>query len=309
MYVEAAYNCSTPGKVPKPAGKKCQRECAISYSLYSCAPPRLTTTEKQNSHPKMHTASRSAPLDKAFHGVYDDTALSRIKALVFDTFGTVVDWRSSLISELSEFGHQKGVVADWILLTDEWRAAYYPSMERVRKGELPWTTLDALHRQSLELLVTQLGVSGLTAEDLDELTDAWRRLHPWPDVLEGMQRLSTRYLLGPLSNANLALMIRLRRFAGLPWDFVFGADLWQHYKPAPEAYLGACRLLGLPPHEVMLVAAHNYDLRAARSQGLGTAFIPRPTEYGPRQQKDFAAEEAWTVVASDLRDLASLLST
>jgi 2-haloacid dehalogenase len=166
-----------------------------------------------------------------------------------------------------------------------------------------------LHRQSLELLVTKLGIFGLTAEDLDELTDAWRRLRPWPDVLESMQRLSTRYLLGPLSNANIALMVRLRKFAALPWDFIFGADLWQHYKPEPEAYQGAYRLLGLRPNEVMLVAAHNYDLRAARSQGLCTAFISRPNEYGPRQQKDLTAEEAWTVVASDLCDLASLLST
>jgi 2-haloacid dehalogenase len=253
--------------------------------------------------------SSSPDPGKQFYGVYDVAALSQVKALVFDTFGTVVDWRSSLISELSNFGRNKGVVADWTLLTDEWRAAYYPSMDRVRKGELPWTTLDALHRQSLEFLVTKLGISDLTAQDLDELTHAWRRLRPWPDVLEGMQRLSKRYLLGPLSNANIALMIRLRKFAALPWDFVFGADLWEHYKPEAEAYQGTCKLLGLRPGEVMLIAAHNYDLRAARGQGLCTGFIPRPGEYGPRQHKDFAAEEAWTVVASDLCDLASLLSS
>jgi 2-haloacid dehalogenase len=256
----------------------------------------------------MCTDPKSATPGKTFYGVYDDMAVSRIKALVFDTFGTVVDWRSSLISELSEFGWKRGVVADWTHLIDEWRAAYYPSMDRVRKGELPWTNLDALHRQSLELLVENLGISGLTSDDLDELTDAWRRLRPWPDALDGMKRLSSRYLLGPLSNANVALMVRLRKFAELPWDFIFGADLWQHYKPEPEAYQGACKLLGLRPDEVMLVAAHNDDLRAARGQGLGTAFIPRTNEYGPRQRKDFAAEEAWTVVASDFRDLASLLS-
>jgi 2-haloacid dehalogenase len=243
--------------------------------------------------------------DKPYYGIYDTPALSRIRALAFDTFGTVVDWRSSLIFELSRFGQQKGIVGDWPLLVDEWRAAYYPSMDRVRKGEIPWTNLDTLHRQSLEVLVAKLQISGVTSKHLDELTDAWCRLRPWPDVLEGMQRLSARYLLGPLSNANIALMVRLRKFAGLPWDFVFGADLWQHYKPDPEAYQGACKLLGLAPEEVMLVAAHNYDLCAARSQGLCTAFIPRPHEYGPRQQSDFVAEEAWTVVASDLRDLAS----
>jgi 2-haloacid dehalogenase len=161
----------------------------------------------------------------------------------------------------------------------------------------------------LEGLVASLGIGGLRPEDLDELTDAWRRLRPWPDVNEGMQRLATRYILGPLSNSNVALMVRLRKFAGLPWDFVFGADLWQHYKPDPETYQGACRLLNLRPTEVMLVAAHNRDLGAASIGGLCTAFIPRVTEYGPRQTKDLEAEESWTVVASDLRDLASLLST
>ena len=168
-----------------------------------------------------------------------------VKALFFDVFGTVVDWRSSLIFELSRFGQEKGIVGDWPLLVDEWRAAYYPSMDRVRRGEIPWTNLDALHRQSLEALVANLQISGVTTEVLGELTDAWCRLRPWPDVVEGMQRLSARYLLGPLSNANVALMVRLRKFAGLPWDFVFGADLWQHYKPDPEAYRGTCKLLGL----------------------------------------------------------------
>jgi 2-haloacid dehalogenase len=242
-------------------------------------------------------------------GIYDAPAVSHLKALLFDVFGTVVDWRSSLITELAAFGQRRGVMADWPLLVDKWRAAYDPSMDRVRKGERSWTTLDALHRESLGAVVASLGISGLSLEDLNELTDAWRRLRPWPDVKEGMQRLATRYILGPLSNANVALMVRLRKFAGLPWDFVFGADLWQHYKPDPEPYQAACRLLDLRPNQVMLVAAHNYDLRAARIQGLCTAFIPRVTEYGPRQTKDLEAEECWTLVASDLRDLASLLST
>jgi 2-haloacid dehalogenase len=189
--------------------------------------------------------------------VHDSTAVSQLKALVFDTFGTVVDWRSSLITELNAFGQRRGISADWPLLVDEWRAAYYPSMDRVRKGEQPWTTLDALHRQSLESLVASLGIGCLRPEDLDELTGAWRRLRPWPDVEEGMQRLATRYILGPLSNANVALLVRLRKFAALPWDVIFGADLWQRYKPDPEAYQGACRLLDLRPNEVMLVAAHN----------------------------------------------------
>ena len=244
----------------------------------------------------------------AYYGVNAPGTLVNVKALVFDTFGTVVDWRSSLIAELGAYGRRRGVVADWTLLTDEWRAAYYPSMERVRRGALPWTTLDTLHRQSLEKLVNDLGIEGIGVDDLDELTGAWHRLHAWPDVLGGMQRLAQRYILGPLSNANVALLVRMGKFAGLPWDVILGADLWQRYKPDPEAYQGACRLLDLHPSEVMLVAAHNYDLRAAQGQGICTAFIPRPTEYGPRQSKDFEAEEAWTVIASDLQDLARLLS-
>jgi len=259
-------------------------------------------------NPSWLTKMRSGAT-KTYYGVNSPSALSQVKALVFDTFGTVVDWRSSLIAELSAFGQRRGLSADWTLLVDEWRAAYYPSMDRVRRGEQPWTTLDALHRQSLERLVNDLGIHEISGDDLDELTHAWHRLRPWRDVLDGMQRLATHYLLGPLSNANVALLVRLRKFLGLPWDVILGADLWQRYKPDPEAYQCACRLLDLRPSEVMLVAAHNYDLRAAQGQGLCTAFIPRPAEYGPRQVKDFEAEEPWTVIASDLQDLASLLST
>ena len=240
-------------------------------------------------------------------GIYEPAALCSLQAIVFDTFGTLVDWRSSLINELSAFGRRRGIAADWRLLVDEWRAAYYPSMDRVRKGEQPWTTLDALHRQSLERLTLNLGVEGLGPDDLDELTRAWHRLRPWPDVPGGLQRLATRYILGPLSNANVSLLVRLRKFNGFAWDVVLGADLWQHFKPDPETYRGACRLLSLHPAEVMLVAAHNDDLRAARAEGLRTGFIPRPAEYGPRQAKDFAANEAWTVVAADLQDVATLL--
>src|SRR6516165_7593010 len=183
----------------------------------------------------MPSNRRSVVPDKPYYGVCDAVALSRIRALAFDTFGTVVDWRSSLIFEVSRLCQQKGIVGDWPLLIDEWRAAYYPSMDRVRKGEQPWTILDALHRQSLESLVARFGINGLSTEDLDELTGAWHRLHPWPDVLEGMQRLARRYFVGPLSNANFALLVRLRRFCSLPWAFILGADLWQRYKPDPEA--------------------------------------------------------------------------
>ena len=230
-----------------------------------------------------------------------------VKALLFDTFGTLVDWRTSLIADLSEFGCQHGIAADWTALTDAWRAAYAPSMDRVRRGESPWTVLDDLHRASLEKLLAEHNIAGLGETDLDHLTRAWHRLHPWPDSVAGMLRLRERFILGPLSNGNVALLTNLARFARLPFDVILGSDLFRHYKPDPETYLGACALLRLRPAEVMLVAAHNADLRAAAALGLRTGFIPRPTEYGPWQNKDFAAVETWDVVARDLLDLADQL--
>lgn len=227
-----------------------------------------------------------------------------VKALLFDVFGTVVDWRGSLIDELTAFGTARGIAADWTGLADAWRRAYVPSMDRVRRGELPWTILDDLHRASLERLVAEFGIAGLTAADLDQMNHAWHRLRPWPDSVPGLTRLKTRHVIATLSNGNVALLVNMAKHAGLPWDMVCAADLFRHYKPAPETYLGAARLLGLAPHEVMMAAAHNADLHAARSCGLKTAFIPRPTEYGPHQATDFAADSDWTVVAADIEDLA-----
>jgi 2-haloacid dehalogenase len=228
-----------------------------------------------------------------------------VKALLFDTFGTLVDWRTSLIADLSAFGRERGLAGvDWTALVDAWRAAYAPSMDRVRKGELPWTVLDDLHRVSLEKLLAEHRITGLSEHELDHLNRGWHRLHPWADTVAGMQRLRTRYILGPLSNGNVALLVNLARFGRLPFDVIFGSDVFRHFKPDPETYLGACALLRLRPAEVMMVAAHNYDLRSAAALGLKTGFIPRPTEYGPLQNKDFAADGDWDVVASDLVDLA-----
>jgi 2-haloacid dehalogenase len=187
---------------------------------------------------------------------------------------------------------------------DAWRGAYVPSMDRVRRGELPWTILDELHRASLELLAPGFGLAGLSAAELDLLTLGWHRLRPWPDAVPGLTRLKARYVIAPLSNGNVALLVNLARYAGLPWDMVCAAELFRHYKPDPETYLGAARLLGLAPGEVMMAAAHNSDLQAARNCGLKTAFFPRPTEYGPQQARDFAADSDWTVVATDIEDLA-----
>jgi 2-haloacid dehalogenase len=228
-------------------------------------------------------------------------------AIVFDTFGSVVDWRSSLIADLSAYGTKRGISADWAALVDAWRAAYHPSMDRVRKGEVPWTRLDDLHRGSLDMLVAKFGIQGLSEDDLRHINLGWHRLNGWPDAVPGLTRLKRRFIIGPLSNGNVALLTKMAKHAGLPWDMVFGSDLFHHYKPDPETYLGVARLLDLAPGEVMMAAAHNGDLAHARACGLLTAFWPRPTEYGPHQKRDFTAEQDWDVVATNIEDLASQL--
>jgi 2-haloacid dehalogenase len=228
-------------------------------------------------------------------------------AIVFDTFGSVVDWRGSLIADLSAYGAQRGIAADWTALVDAWRAAYHPSMDRVRKKEVPWTTLDNLHRGSLEMLVEQFGIKGLTEDDLRHINLGWHRLSAWADSVAGLARLKRRFIIGPLSNGNVALLTKMAKHTGLPWDMVFGSDLFGHFKPDPETYLGVAKLLDVAPGEVMMAAAHNNDLAAARRSGLMTAFWPRPTEYGPHQKRDYVAEQDWDVVAKDIEDLATQL--
>jgi 2-haloacid dehalogenase len=234
--------------------------------------------------------------------------LSAIRAIVFDTFGTIVDWRASLIKALEEFGRKREVERAWADLVDRWRAAYQPNLDRVRTGELKWTILDELHYFALVQLLPEFGLTSLRESDLRFLTNCWHRLAPWPDAVDGLHRLRKKYIIGPLSNGNLALLVELAKFAQLPWDVVFGADLFRHYKPDPETYLGVGSFLGLRPEQVMMGAAHNYDLKAAKALGLRTAFIQRATEYGPGQQTDLVAEDAWDVIATDLVDLAEKLS-
>jgi len=231
-----------------------------------------------------------------------------VKALVFDVFGTVVDWRSSLIADFTQWGAGRGIEADWAGLVDAWRAAYMPSMDEVRKHpERGYLALDTLHRQSLERLVTQFAITGLNDDDLAYMTLGWHRLKPWADSVSGLTRLKTKFVIGTLSNGNVALLTNMAKQAGLPWDLVLSAELFAHYKPDREVYLGAARLLGLAPEQVMMVAAHNNDLKAAQDLGLKTAFVPRPTEYGPLQKKDFKADGNWDVVATDFNDLAARL--
>ncbi|HLI99074.1 MAG TPA: haloacid dehalogenase type II [Bradyrhizobium sp.] len=232
--------------------------------------------------------------------------LSQVKALIFDVFGTVVDWRTSLIADFTAWGAKRGIKADWTALVDGWRAVYAASMDEVRKNpERGYVILDVLHRRSLEKLVEQLSISGLDDADLHHLTMAWHRLHPWADSIDGLTRLKSKYIIAPLSNGNVALLTEMAKFAGLPWDLILSAELFEHYKPDSETYLGAARLLCLPVEQVMMVAAHNHDLKAAQKLGLKTAFVARPTEYGPLQKYDFEAKGAWDIVAKDFGELAA----
>jgi len=231
--------------------------------------------------------------------------LSMVKALVFDVFGTVVDWRTSLINDFTTWGETRGIEADWTALVDGWRAVYAASMDDVRKHpERGYVILDVLHRRSLEKLVEQLGISGLNEADLHHLTMGWHRLHPWADSVAGLKRLKRKYIISPLSNGNVALLTNMAKFAGLPWDLIMSAELFAHYKPDPETYLGAAKLLCLKPEQVMMVAAHNHDLKAAQKLGLKTAFVARSTEYGPLQKYDFDATGAWDIVAMDFGGVA-----
>ncbi len=233
------------------------------------------------------------------------SAIPDVKALVFDVFGTVVDWRTSLIADFTKWSETRGIKADWTALVDGWRAVYSASMDKVRKHpERGYMILDTLHRQSLEKLVAQFSISGFNEADLHYLTMGWHRLHAWPDSVSGLTQLKTKYIIGPLSNGNVALLTNMAKFAGLPWDLVLSAELFEHYKPDPETYLGAARLLGLPPEQVMMVAAHNHDLKAAQKLCLKTAFVARPTEYGPLQKYDFEAKGDWDIVAKDFNEIA-----
>ena len=194
------------------------------------------------------------------------------KALLFDVFGTVVDWRGSIIRELRSVGRSKGVDRDWGAFADAWRRGYHPAMDRVRRGELPWQSIDVLHRVILDDVLPKFDLR-LNEREKRDLNDAWHRLRPWPDSVKGLGRLKRRFVIGTLSNGNVALLVDMAKHGGLPWDCVLSAELFRHYKPDPEAYLGAAALLGLPPREVMLVAAHKNDLRAARKCGFSTAYV------------------------------------
>jgi 2-haloacid dehalogenase len=234
-------------------------------------------------------------------------ALRAVKALSFDVFGTVVDWRGSISREGRALGKQLGVRADWSAFADAWRAGYRPAMDEVRSGRLPWTNIDGLHRRILDRILAEAELDMLSEAQKDQLNRAWHRLAPWPDAVRGLKRLKKGYLITTLSNGNVSLLANMAKHAGLPWDCVLSAELFHHYKPDPEAYLGAAAMLGLAPHELMMVAAHKDDLRAAQRAGLRAAFVQRPLEFGDPAKKDLKPEKDFDVNAKDFNELAAKL--
>lgn len=234
--------------------------------------------------------------------------LASPKALAFDVFGTVVDWRGSIAREMDVLAAERGLVVDGPAFADAWRAGYQPAMQRVRSGELPWMKIDALHRLILDGLVERFGLASLDEVDLGRLNQAWHRLDPWADSVEGLTRLKRRFTIAPLSNGNFSLLTNMARRAGLPWDCIVSAELFHHYKPDPETYLGTAELLDLAPGELMLVACHPSDLRAARQCGLRTGYVARPLENGPGGPSAAFEDGEFDVTAADFVDLDAQLS-
>ena len=232
---------------------------------------------------------------------------SPVKALVFDVFGTVVDWRGSIMREVRSLARAKKLDIDPAAFADAWRAGYQPAMAKVRSGELGWTKIDALHRMILDDLLVKFRVRGLKEAQIDHLNRVWHRLTPWPDARRGLKALKKSRIIATLSNGNVSLLTNMAKFGGLPWDCIFSGENFHHYKPDPQTYLGACGLLSLEPAEVMMVAAHKSDLFAAKACGLATGFVRRPLEYGPGVKKDLKAERAFDLNADDFPDLARRL--
>jgi 2-haloacid dehalogenase len=230
-----------------------------------------------------------------------------VKALTFDVFGTVVDWRGSITAEGRKLGRRKKLAVDWVAFADGWRAGYRPAMDRVRRGDLPWMNIDTLHRMILDDLLVRFRIDGLPEPEKDHLNRAWHRLAPWKDSVAGLKRLKKKFVIATLSNGNVALLTNMAKHGGLPWDCVLSAELFGHYKRDREVYEGAARLLGLAPGQVMMVAAHKDDLDAAAARGLRTAFVARPMERGDPAKADVAPEARFDVNAKDFADLAQQL--
>jgi 2-haloacid dehalogenase len=231
-----------------------------------------------------------------------------VQVLVFDTFGTVVDWRSAVIAEGEQLGRAKGLSVDWPAFADAWRGGYGPAMNQVRRGDLPWTKLDVLHRMVLDQLLVRFKIDGLAEDEKKHLNRIWHRLKGWPDSAAGLTRLKKRFVIAPLSNGNVSLLTNMAKFAGLPWDCILSTELVRHYKPDKETYLMPGEFFDLPPASVMMVAAHAGDLDAAKALGLKTAYVHRPLEYGPGKAAAPPAAGRFDFLVKDLRELASQLS-
>lgn len=240
-----------------------------------------------------------------FNGRPDNFMSENLKAIMFDVFGTVVDWRGSIAEEVE--GIPELEMVDGKLFADRWRGKYQPSMERIRSGARPWVKLDDLHYENLNEVLDELGIDTLDESEKKRLNCAWHRLTPWDDAVAGLQRIKERYIVAALSNGNVALIVNMAKHSGLPWDMVLGAEVVGHYKPQPESYLKSAAMLDLDPGQCMLVAAHNSDLIAAAKCGYKTAFVARPAEHGQNQTIDLEPSAEYTIVAGDFIDLASQL--
>nr|WP_217344595.1 haloacid dehalogenase type II [Noviherbaspirillum sp. L7-7A]MBV0878758.1 haloacid dehalogenase type II [Noviherbaspirillum sp. L7-7A] len=229
---------------------------------------------------------------------------TRIKAIAFDVFGTVVDWHGGISAEAAAVAERHGISGDWDRFAADWRAGYPHAMNRVRNGELPWTRIDGLHRLILDEVAPRHGLNGIPKAELDELNLAWHRLPAWPDSVQGLTLLKSTFTITTLSNGNFSLLTEMAKRAGLPWDCVISAELFHHYKPDRETYLGCADLLGIAPGELMLAACHPEDLRAAREHGLRTAYITRAHEHGKEARLPRVAEGEFDLRANDIVDLA-----
>ena len=286
---------------------KTKRSGTVLPSTAKGAQPGKAAKGKSAAKPARKAGTQSAPKSIPKSAPKAANRLKDVKALVFDVFGTVVDWRGSLIREGRALGRAKKLAIDWAAFADGWRAGYAPAMDRVRRGELPWATIDVLHRMILVGLLDKFRITSLSEEEKDDFNRAWHRLAPWPDAVKGLSRLKKRFVISTLSNGNMALLTNMAKHGGLPWDCVLSAELFRHYKPDREVYLGAARLLGLRPGEVMMVAAHKSDLDAAAAAGLRTAFVQRPLEFGDPALKDVTPESRFDINAADFVDLAKKL--
>ncbi len=247
----------------------------------------------------------AGPEDRMLPNERAQESLANVEAMTFDVFGTVVDWRTSIIREGQMLSHEKGFEVDWPAFADAWRRGYGPAMNRVRTGELPWLKIDQLHRMILDDIMVEFAFPEMTEEEIDHFNRVWHRLIPWPDTVRGLHQLKANYVIATLSNGNVSLLTNMAKNAGLPWDAVLSAELSGHYKADPEVYIKAAELLSLPHERVMMVAAHKGDLRAAAALGFKTGYVPRPLEYGPDRELDTTPDPAFDVNATDFIDLAA----